>query len=186
MNIFAISGSLRVGSSNTAILRAMATLAPPTVSFTLYEGLGSLPHYSPEIDTDAPPVSVQGLRDRFRAADAVIICTPEYAHGMPGSLKNALDWVVSSGEFDGGKTTAAISASPSFQGGDKALAWLVQTLTVLGADIPIGASLPIPFSRTKIHSDGEISDPATAIALNKVLDALITSADHKKTNASLP
>ena len=116
MNVLAISGSLRTTSTNTALLRAAARLAPEHVTITLYDGLDDLPHFSPERDTDTPPPAVIQLRTLLREADAVMVCTPEYAHGMPGVLKNMLDWVVSSGEFVD-KPVSVISASPSDTGG---------------------------------------------------------------------
>ncbi len=171
ITILAISGSLRADSSNTAILRAAALLSPEGMRMDLYEGLGDLPHFSPEIDNDAPPDSVRSLRMLLGRADGAIICTPEYAYGMPGSLKNALDWTVSSGEFFG-KPVAAISASPSAAGGERAQAWLLSTLTALGADIVQESSLTIPFVRTRLAQDGTLADPATATALRSALNAL--------------
>lgn len=171
LTILAISGSLRADSSNTAILRAAAGLAPEGMRIDLYEGLRDLPHFSPEIDGDLPPQSVRSLRMLLRQADGVIICTPEYAYGMPGSLKNALDWMVSSGEFFG-KPVAAISASPSAAGGERAHAWLLSTLTALGADIVQESSLTIPFVRTRLAQDGTLADPATAEAIGSALEAL--------------
>lgn len=101
INIIAISGSLRSASSNTALLRAAADLAPENVKITIYEGLDKLPYFSPELDGEGaiPPPTVAALRQQIKTADAVLFCTPEYAFGMPGVLKNALDWLVSSGEF---------------------------------------------------------------------------------------
>lgn len=171
MNILAISGSLRAGSSNTAILHAAAALAPDGMQIRIYEGLGDLPHFSPEIDGDEPVTAVQILRTLLRESDGVIICTPEYAYGMPGSLKNALDWTVSSGEFLG-KPVAAISASPSAAGGERAHAWLLSTLTALAADIVQDSSLIIPFIRKKLTAEGEITDPDTAATLGSALEAL--------------
>ena len=91
MRILAISGSLRPASLNTSLVRAAAHLAPPDSDFTVYTGMGNLPHFSPELDTDPPLPAVADLRAQLAAADLVLICTPEYAHGMPGSLKNLLD-----------------------------------------------------------------------------------------------
>ena len=172
MNVLAISGSLRAESSNTALLRAAIALAPAGMTITLYDGLDSLPHYSPERDTDPPPAPVAALRAALAAADAVIVCTPEYAHGMPGSLKNLFDWCVSSADFDGGKPAAAISAGPSHRGGDRANAALAQTLAVLGAHIPDGATLVVPMVRAKLGADGGVSDAETAGALREVLATL--------------
>ncbi len=172
MNILGISGSLNPASSNSAVVRAAAALVPEGMKFTIYEGLGELPHFTPHLDGDEPPPAVRELRRLLRAADGVFVCTPEYAHGMPGSLKNAFDWVVSSGEFDGGKPAAALSASPSYLGGDKALAALTQTLAVLGAHVPAGASLAIPYIRKKLDAEGHVTDSETLDALRSVLGVL--------------
>ncbi|MCY7349463.1 MAG: NAD(P)H-dependent oxidoreductase [Cytophagaceae bacterium] len=171
MNILAISGSLRAASTNTALVRAIPTLAPEGMAFTIYDGLAELPHFSPEIDGDDVPASVMELRDLLKAADGVLICTPEYAYGMPGSLKNALDWTVSSGEFSR-KPVAALSASPSYLGGEKAHASLLLVLRALDAEVAGEATLIIPHVRTKLSANGTVSDPETARALRAVLDAL--------------
>ncbi len=172
MKLAAISGSLRAASANSALVRALPGLAPPGMEITIFDGVGDLPHYSPEWDTDTPPASVLRWRGLLRVSDAALFCTPEYAHGMPGSLKNALDWLVSSGEFDGGKPCAALSASPSILGGDKALAWLTQILPVLGADIPPAATFAIPYVRKKMDAQGHVSDPALVDALRAALQSL--------------
>jgi chromate reductase len=111
MRILAISGSLRSMSANTALLRAARTLAPSGVDILLYEGLGSLPHFNPDLDGDKPPQSVLELRSEVGLADGLLISSPEYAHGVPGSLKNALDWLVASVEFPG-KAVALLNTSP--------------------------------------------------------------------------
>ncbi len=171
MQILAISGSLRAGSTNSNLLRAAAALAPDRVHFTFYDGLADLPHFSPELDGDNPPASVTHLRQRLQVADAVLICTPEYAFGVPGSLKNALDWTVSTCAFSD-KPVAAISASSTYMGGEKAHASLLLTLTALGANILESGKLTIAAVRTKMNPAGEITDPATVQALKSVVDAL--------------
>ena len=152
MNILAIIGSLRAESSNAAFIRAIANQAPTHIAVDIYEGLGTLPLFSPDADTSNPPSQVARFRSQIGAADAVIICTPEYAYGMPGTLKNALDWLVSSAHLYR-KPVAALSASPSERGGDRALAWLLQTLTALDATVPEGASFSVPWVKTKIEKD---------------------------------
>lgn len=147
MNILAIAGSLRTHSSNSALVQIIAELAPVNVS--VFDDLGNLPLFSPDIDTEAPPQSVISFRAQINAADAILICTPEYAYGMPGSLKNALDWLVSSASLYK-KPVAALSASPSPRGGDRALVWLLQTLSALDAHTPEEASFPISIIREEI------------------------------------
>ncbi|TWV93983.1 NADPH-dependent FMN reductase [Chitinophaga pinensis] len=178
--ILGISGSLRSASSNTALLRACATIAPANIEFSIYDGLDKLPYFSPELDTaqSSAPLTVADLRQHVQAADAVIFSTPEYAFGIPGVLKNALDWLVSSGDFTH-KPTAVISASPLATGGEKAHASLVQTLTVMTADIREEYKLIIPVVRTKINAEGTLTDAV----LEKTLLTLITELATSK-NAS--
>lgn len=171
--ILCISGSLRPTSSNTNILKAIPGLAEwPEISFSLFEGLDQLPYFSPELDFDGaiPAPSVAYLRAQLKDADAVIFCTPEYAFGVPGVLKNGLDWVVSSGEFVD-KPTAVISASPMHTGGDKANASLVQTLRVMSAVITDEVTVGIV--RTKINAEGVIIDEELKATLVAVVNKLI-------------
>ncbi|WPQ60847.1 NAD(P)H-dependent oxidoreductase [Chitinophaga sancti] len=172
--ILCISGSLRPTSSNTNILKAIPQLAEwPDISFSIYEGLDQLPYFSPELDFEGatPAATVADLRAQLSEADAVIVCTPEYAFGIPGVLKNALDWIVSSGEFVD-KPTAVISASPMMTGGDKANASLVQTLKVLTATIKDDRILTIPTVRTKIDAAGNITDDILKADLVKIVTSL--------------
>jgi len=96
IHLLAISGSLRAHSSNTETLRALTLLAPPEVTITPFDGLAALPHFNPDHDVEgmALPEAVQSLRAQIEAADGIVISSPEYAHGVPGSLKNALDWSI--------------------------------------------------------------------------------------------
>ena len=96
INILAISGSLRTGSSNEAVINAAVQMTGPDVYFHTYDALGTLPHFD---DNKTPAQSVLDFRHLLQEADALLICSPEYAFGVPGSLKNAIDWTVSSGEF---------------------------------------------------------------------------------------
>ena len=96
IRVLAISGSLRSASANTAVLRAAVALAPDDVAIALYDGLAELPHFNPDLDGDVAPPSVADFRRQLAAADGILISSPEYAHGMPGVLKNALDWLVRS------------------------------------------------------------------------------------------
>jgi chromate reductase len=166
MKILAISGSLREASSNTAILKNLQLLTHANTQIEIYFQAGELPHFSPDLDKEGAFASVETLRELVKKSDAVIICTPEYAFGVPGSLKNALDWLVSSGELNE-KPVAAISASPLYSGGDKALASLLLTLTALGT-INAGR-LSIPNINNKLNQAKEITDPETIEALKMVL-----------------
>jgi NAD(P)H-dependent FMN reductase len=99
MLILAISGSLRRQSSNATALQAAIHLAPPTMRIELCAGLVELPFFNPDLDNEDAPPAVQAFRERIGAADGLLICSPEYARGVAGVLKNALDWLVSSLEF---------------------------------------------------------------------------------------
>ncbi|MEO5953604.1 MAG: NADPH-dependent FMN reductase [Chloroflexia bacterium] len=119
MKILAVSGSLREKSKNTVALRVDG--------MELFEGLGRLPHFNPDLDVEPFPDAVVKWREALAAADAVVISSPEYAHGVPGVLKNALDWVVGSGEFVE-KPVAIVNLSPMAV---HAQASLVETLQVM-------------------------------------------------------
>ncbi|NCD72232.1 NADPH-dependent FMN reductase [Mucilaginibacter agri] len=168
LNIMAVSGSLRADSSNTAILKYLQK-AVPQHNFWIYDGLDKLPHFNPALDTDPSPVQVQDLRDLIADADGLIICTPEYAFGVPGSLKNMLDWTVSSGSLVN-KPVALITASSV---GENAHASLIKTLEVLTARVVDEGTLLIPFIRTKMNAANEITDTQTERDIQNVLTALL-------------
>jgi chromate reductase len=134
VDILAISGSLSAASSNTALVRALRHGAAPDDEITVFGGLDDIPHFSPERDRAPVPPAVEELRARVVAADALIIATPEYAGGMPGSLKNALDWLVGSGELHA-KPVVVISAAPSVERGHNARSSLELTLQMQGAAV---------------------------------------------------
>ncbi len=176
VHILAISGSLRSQSANSFILKAMSCMVPQLTHFTFYEGLETLPPFNPDGPQDV--ASVLHFRKLLQEADAVIICTPEYAFGVPGVLKNALDWVVSTGEFNE-KPVAAISASPLTSGGDKALESLLHTLTALGTIKDEHSALSIPAVKKKINEAGEITDEDTFKQLQLLLSHLLQSTQQK-------
>ncbi|MCH5583639.1 NAD(P)H-dependent oxidoreductase [Shimazuella sp. AN120528] len=170
--ILAISGSLRENSFSTKILKHMGNFAPENVTFTLTDKLEKLPHFNPDIDQDQAYAEVEAFRTELKSADGVIISTPEYAKGIPGVLKNALDWIVSSGEFID-KPTAVISASPMTTGGEEAMRSLLLTLGMINAHIPDGATLGIPQVSLKIDKEGNINDPSLKKDLEQILSILV-------------
>ncbi len=177
INILAISGSLRADSSNTSILNAIAAMAPEYVIVTIFKGLADLPFFSPELDNENSSTSVNNLRKLVAEADGLLISTPEYAFGVPGVLKNALDWLVSSGELNE-KPMFSISASPLYSGGEKALASLLLTLVALGTT-EVG-KLSIPNIKNKLNANKQIIDEETLKALKAALDALLNFISNKK------
>ncbi len=171
MTVFVFSGSPRPGSTLGRLLRAAAAALPAPTTTVFYENILELPLFSPDLDGPGSPApaAVRHLRQQLQAADAVLIGTPEYAYGMPGSLKNALDWLVSAGSFYG-KPTAVLSGSPSAQGGERARQGLLLTLEALGAAVVAGASFAVPFVRTRLDSTSP--DPALAAQLGATMQAL--------------
>jgi chromate reductase, NAD(P)H dehydrogenase (quinone) len=175
MQILAISGSLRASSSNTSLLRAAADLAPHGVEVILYEGLGELPHFNPDIEgaTVSPAVSV--WRSKLRDADGVVFSVPEYAHGLPGVLKNSLDWVVGSGELVD-KPVALFNASLR---GTYAQASLTETLTVMSARVMPSATLELlgkPVTASQI-----VADPGMAAVVRSALERFAAAIERIKT-----
>jgi chromate reductase len=166
IKILAISGSLRANSSATSVLNHVAALMPSEVTFKVYNDLGKLRHFD---DSENVPDEVKKFRELISESDGVFISTPEYAFGVPGTLKNALDWTVSSGEFTY-KPVALITAASV---GKNAHASLLLTLSALTAKIAEDATLVIPSIRAKLNENGEIKDAATLDAVKKVIDAFI-------------
>ncbi|HXD56662.1 MAG TPA: NAD(P)H-dependent oxidoreductase [Thermoleophilaceae bacterium] len=162
MHLLLISGSLRDGSTNTAVLRTAAQVAGDGVTTTLYRGMGDLPHFNPDDDREGRPVhpAVAELRAAIAAADALLLCTPEYAGALPGAFKNLLEWTVG----DGGTydkpiawINAAGPAAPS--GGADAHDSLRKVLGYVHANIVEEACARIAVTRDAIGADGTLSDP---------------------------
>ncbi|MFL5618653.1 MAG: NADPH-dependent FMN reductase [Gemmatimonadaceae bacterium] len=166
LRILAISGSLRARSSNTSLLRLAIELAQDDVEIGMYDGLASLPHFNPDDDVDTPPAPVLDLRARVGDADGLLFCSPEYAHGVPGSLKNALDWLVASVELPH-KPVALLNAS---SWATHAQASLVETLTVMSTRIVHDASITIPVARGDVDADGRIENAEIGRAVRAALD----------------
>lgn len=139
MQLLAISGSLRTGSLNTAALKAAALVAPGHVEIALYDGLGGLPAFNPDL-RGREPQPVLDLRSRLHKADGVLIASPQYAHGIPGALKNALDWLADSNDLVG-KPIAVLVTSPCY-GWTHTL--LIESLLNLSANVVGEASILLP------------------------------------------
>jgi chromate reductase, NAD(P)H dehydrogenase (quinone) len=169
MRILAISGSLRAASINTALMNAAAILAPENVEVIVCGRLGELPHFNPDLDRKPVPLAVAGFRYQLRESAGVIISSPEYAHGVPGVLKNALDWLVASGELYE-KPVALFSASPR---ATYAQASLTETLNVMMAKVPVASSITLPVQGKGLDARGIASD---ADASSRVRLALVTFA----------
>ena len=154
MRILAISGSLRAISFNTAALQAAVAMAPAGVEIVLYTGLGNLPHFNPDRDGDEPPEIVKALRREVGLSDGLLIAAPEYAHGVPGTFKNALDWLVSCVEFPG-KPVALINTS---QRAIHARGLLREILATMSARLIDSASITLPLMGRNLDAAGILAD----------------------------
>src|SRR5215470_4456945 len=164
MQILAISGSLRAASTNTVLLNAAVALAPENLKIIVYAGLANLPHFNPDLDNDATE-AVNDFRSQLAKSAGVIISSPEYAHGVPGVLKNALDWLVASGELYE-KPVALFSASPR---ATFAQASLTVTLSVMSVRLIEEASVIVPLLGKKIDVPGLIAAPDISHAIRSAL-----------------
>jgi chromate reductase, NAD(P)H dehydrogenase (quinone) len=170
--VLLVTGSLRAASTNTALLRTAATVAPAGIEADLYLELGELPHFNPDDDVDPLPPAVARLRERIRAADAVVFSVPEYAGALPGSLKNLLDWTI--GDDQPGsiyeKPVAWINAST--RGAAGAHRELRQVLGYAHATLVDAASADIPVTGSMLGADGLISDETVRTRIARVLEVL--------------
>jgi chromate reductase, NAD(P)H dehydrogenase (quinone) len=176
IRVLAISGSLRSASSNSALVNAAARLAPVGVEVTIYRELAGIPPFNPDLDTETPPAAIVGLRAAVDACDAILISSPEYAHGVPGVLKNALDWLVGSGEFID-KPIALINASTR---ATHAQASLRETLTTMSGRVIEDASLTVPLDGAAWDANGIAGDARLSHLLSSAIQALVraTPATH--------
>jgi NAD(P)H-dependent FMN reductase len=174
--ILAISGSLRAASTNTALLRAAALVAPEGVEVTLYEGLAGLPPFNPDLDQEGGvPCAPAKLRRQVAAADGLLIACPEYAHGVPGAFKNALDWLVGDLDFPG-KPVALLNAAPRARHAQAALA---ETLRTMSARLVSEAPLSVPVPNRDPDPAAIVADPQRAATLRAALALLTLAADER-------
>jgi chromate reductase, NAD(P)H dehydrogenase (quinone) len=163
--VVAISGSTRENATNHHFIKAIADLFKEQLDITVFDSIANLPHFNPD-DGDNVALEVADFRKQLKEADGILICTPEYAHGVPGSLKNAIDWTVSTSEFSQ-KPTVLITASTDGRYGHQSL---LETLKVMEAKNVDHLQLMIPFAKTKINEHHQIVDEKT-LADIKVLIA---------------
>jgi chromate reductase len=172
IKILGISGSLRFNSSASAILNVVAELVPENVEFTIYTGLAEIPAFN---DSNEIPKPVADFINFLSEANGVFFCIPEYAFGVPGALKNALDWTVSSSTAFPDKPVALITAAT---GGDKAHAAFLLTLKAMSSKIPEGATLLLSFIRSKLNEKNEVKDIATLDSIRVVINSLIRAIQN--------
>ena len=177
--IIAISGSTRQRSTNLNLIKAIIALFPDKLNFKIFKKISDIPHFNPDLDTDNPPQIVSAFRRSLNEADGILICTPEYAMGVPGTLKNAIDWTVSSMEFSH-KPVALITASSAGQKGHSSL---METLKIIESDIPENSQLLISFVKTKVKDD-KIIDTNTLEQVKTLINSLTNTINKNKIKTS--
>ncbi|MFL5816295.1 MAG: NADPH-dependent FMN reductase [Conexibacter sp.] len=177
--ILLISGSLRGGSTNAALLRTAREVAPAGVETRLYEGMAALPHFNPDDDAEGAPVdpAVAELRTAIHAADALLVSTPEYAGALPGSFKNLLEWTVGDASTYR-KPIAWVNVSARGPaGGANAHASLRLVLGYVHAEIVEDACAHIPVAHADVGEDGLIADGEVRARVAAVLAVLAAHAE---------
>jgi NAD(P)H-dependent FMN reductase len=173
--VLLISGSTRGASTNSALIRTAAAVAPEGIEAVPTDALTALPHFNPDHDVDPLPAPVADLRAAIDKSDAVLICTPEYAGTLPGSMKNLLDWTVG-GTVMTGKPVAWVNAAADGRRGGGAQATLATVLGYVQARVVEDACRHVPVARDAIGADGLITDHATRAAIADALTALAAAA----------
>ena len=173
IRILAIPGSLRASSSSNLLLKAFSELLPNGMSLQISDATARLPSFD---DPETLPAGVTEFHRTIKEADVILICTPEYAFGIPGSLKNALDWTVGTGDFYQ-KPVAIITASSS---GDKGHAALLLVFEALSADVIPKASVVIAGIRTKFDNTGKVKDPVTLASMKDLATAIANHCRSRK------
>jgi chromate reductase len=172
--VLLVSGSLRRGSHNTALLREATNALPNDVAYMWLDGIAALPPYCEDDDGGRAGAAVERLRATIAAADAVLIATPEYNGALPGGLKNAVDWA--SRPFPNNawrdKPVAVIGASTGIFGAVWAQAQLRTALGLAGANV-IDVELAVAGSHHAFLPSGELRDPRLAGGLRDVVTALV-------------
>jgi chromate reductase, NAD(P)H dehydrogenase (quinone) len=180
MRVLGISGSLRRDSHNSALLRAAAERLPAGAELVTFERLGEIPPYDEDVEAHGVPAVVHELREAIRAADAVLIATPEYNHSIPGQLKNALDWASRpAGQSSlNGKPAATIGASTGMFGAVWAQAELRKVLGAMGGRV-LEAELPVSQAQELRHGDRLELPPEQAEHFEEILAELVAAAERE-------
>lgn len=174
VKVLGISGSLRKASFNSAALRAALELVPEGLELSLYQGLGDIPPYDDDVRTgDGYPAAVKAFRAAVKAADAVLIATPEYNYSVSGVLKNALDWASRPPEpgFDG-KPVAIMGASGGLFGTARAQYDLRKIFVFMNAHVLNKPEVMISQAATRFDAEGRLTDEKTRELIGQQLVAL--------------
>jgi len=166
-NIFAINGSASRNSSNEKLIDNFAGLTKDIFNLTVFNDLKTLPHFDPELSTNNTPKEILAFRDNIQNADGILICTPEYVFSIPGGLKNAIEWCVSTTVFSD-KPIGLITASANGKKGHEELQLIMKTLMTLFTH---ETTLLIQGVKGKINEQGELTDETTKKDLIKFIAA---------------
>ncbi|PZX95328.1 FMN reductase [Flavobacterium aquariorum] len=167
-NVLAIIGSTRANSSNFKLVEYCAESTKGLFDITIFEGIGELPHFNPDLDNEDPPSTVVEFRQLISNADGLLICTPEYVFSLPGSLKNAIEWCVSTTVFSK-KPIGLITASASGVIGHEQLQLIMKTVETKFND---DTTLLISGIKGKFNEQGVLIDTETIQRLNSFIDGL--------------
>lgn len=165
--ILAIIGSTRADSSNLRLVKKLVEFTTDIFEFKLFEKLSELPHFNPDLDNENLPRQIAEFRQQIIDNDAVIICTPEYVFSLPGSLKNAIEWCVSTTIFSQ-KPVGLITASAS---GDKGHEELQLIMKTIGTKFSVDTTLLIKGIKGKFDQQGNLTDQETIEKLNTFINA---------------
>ena len=175
-----ISGSSRRGSTSGAVLATAAALAPDAVSAVVYGGIGDLPLFSPDLDAEGVPVDprVADMRASVARADAILICTPEYAGALPAAMKNLLEWTIGDAGTHAKPIAWINAAGPAAPtGAADAHDSLRKVLGYAGARIVDDSCVRVPVTRDMVAADGRIADPDARAAIASAIDTLAAAAE---------
>ncbi|MFG1239232.1 NADPH-dependent FMN reductase [Xanthobacter autotrophicus DSM 597] len=180
MNWVVLVGSVRKGSLNAALARALAGIAPEGTALEILPSIAEFPIYDGDIEAEGFPAPVTAMGEKVAAADALVIVTPEYNYSVPGGLKNALDWLSRlKPQPLSGKPTLILSASPGSMGGARAQYHLRQVLVAVNAHVMNVPEVMVSQAHTKI-TDGVVTDQGTLDFTKKQLAAFATFVKKAK------
>lgn len=172
--ILAISGSTKSKSTSLSIIQFIKERYHGDVEIDIFNRIAELPHFNPELESELPE-AISDLRNLIEKADGVLFCTPEYVYSLPGSLKNLIEWNVSTVLFSN-KPVAIIVAAAS---GKKAFESLDLILTTIEASLPDESKLLIQGAKGKMGSDGKIESEVLISEIDKVVSSLKSTIENK-------
>jgi chromate reductase, NAD(P)H dehydrogenase (quinone) len=169
-----IAGSLRTGSYNRALLRAAQELAPAGMEIRIFDRIGEIPLYDADVEAKGDPEPVRALKRAIGEAAALLVATPEYNHGVPGVLKNAIDWASRPARSSvlGGKPAAILGASPGVTGTARAQAQLRQSFVFTNTPVLPQPEILVYRAREKFDEEGRLTDERTREFVGKLLAGL--------------